>query len=82
MARWSKSANGYKLQDGDKVSVLGVVATVETVMVEKHEKLPVHVTVFGRVKNAETCSVFNLSDIEAVRVGSDWVSLSGQTVTI
>jgi hypothetical protein len=82
MARWSKTSQSYKLEDGDTVKVYGIRAKVETVMVEK-STVATHVTVFARVNNAEDCNVFNLSDIEAVSVTNrGWMQLNGEVAAI
>lgn len=92
MARFSKAAGHIKLEDGDKIlGPFGVRAVVETLMIAKSfvveegdmlRQIPAHVTVFARIKNAETCNIFNLSEIEAVLFEGKWQTLKGEAVEV
>ena len=82
MARMSKTAGHVKLADGDTIRVMGVPAKVESITI-----LPAFaghkagVLVVARIGHAETTNVFDFSDVEAVRMGKDWVNMQGEAVS-
>lgn len=82
MPRWSKSKEQYEPVDGDRVKIMGVVGAVETVFISRMKGIPTHRMVFVRFPRQEVCNVYNLSEIEAVKIGTtDWVTLKGEPVT-
>ena len=80
MARFSKSSQGMKLEDGDVVSFYGMKGKVSQVMVIKSKiQTDVLVTVdFTRGQGMP--NVLNLCQIEAVRHNGEWVNLKGEKV--
>jgi hypothetical protein len=83
MARWSRSAEMIKLENDDKVSIMGVKGKVVQVLVMRPEGLPADVLVSVDLSNGrELPNVFNLSEIEAVRVNQKWMDFKAQPVMV
>lgn len=82
MARISRANGQLKIEDGDKVTLFGVVGKVETVALCKTPNTPAHITLFVRFGNAECCNVLNLTDVEAVRFDGQWVNLKNEPVLV
>lgn len=78
--RWSKAANGFKLEGGETVSAYGMKGEVVMVEVVRSSEMT-DVLVGVQFPTMELPSVFNLCQIEAVKLGTmEWVTLAGETV--
>lgn len=78
--RWSNAANGFKLEGGEMVSVYGMKGEVVMVEVVRSEMLT-DVLVGVQFPKADGPAVFNLCQIEAVKLGTmEWVNLKGEEV--
>jgi hypothetical protein len=78
--RWSKAANGFKLEGGEVVSAYGMKGEVVMVEVIRSEVMT-DVLVGVQFPKSDSPVVLNLSQIEAVKLGTmEWVNFKGEPV--
>lgn len=78
--RWSKAANGFKLEGDETVSVYGMRGKVVMVEVVRSDVMT-DVLVGVQFPKAGGPAVFNLCQIEGVKLGTtEWVNFKGEPV--
>lgn len=80
MARFSKTAQGMKLEDGDIVMVQGVKGKVASVTLLRSTIGTGVLVEVDFSHGTDATNMLNLSDIEAVRHEGAWVNLKGEEV--